>query len=321
MATDRIERPLSYAQNMEDYHLSLAFDGTERGFYIDIGGGHPIAGSVSFWLYERGWRGLVVEPQTDLVSLHRQLRPRDTIVNAVVSQLSGETEFYRVDRLHALSTLLKENAQAASAHGVGFSSVRVRSFSLADLCRLHNPAAIDFLKIDVEGAEREVIAGGDWQRYRPKVVVVEAIAPTRGTPAWENWEPLLTANGYKFVLFDTLNRFYVAEEQTDLLAKIPFDRQPWDRVRHMYEIGRAPDNALHPDHALAKELAQGFWASLPHLGDDLVLSLLRRGRGLSEMSATDRESDKLEERVRTEPFRFSLGRIACNYDGGFVSED
>jgi len=57
---------LSYAQNLEDYHLSLAFAGQTTGTYIDIGAGHPIADNVSFWFYERGWHGIVVEPQQNL---------------------------------------------------------------------------------------------------------------------------------------------------------------------------------------------------------------------------------------------------------------
>jgi hypothetical protein len=46
---------LSYSQNLEDYHLSLAFAGLTTGTYIDVGAGHPIADNVSFWFYERGW--------------------------------------------------------------------------------------------------------------------------------------------------------------------------------------------------------------------------------------------------------------------------
>jgi uncharacterized membrane protein len=60
---------LSYTQNLEDYHLSLAFAGQHTGRYIDIGAGHPIADNVSFWFYERGWQGIAVEPQADLVAL------------------------------------------------------------------------------------------------------------------------------------------------------------------------------------------------------------------------------------------------------------
>ena len=94
MPTDQaLGRPLSYAQNMEDYHLDVAFGGARQGRYIDIGGGHPVAGSVSFWFYQRGWSGIVVEPQPDLAALHRRLRPRDTLVEAVIGRSSGENGY------------------------------------------------------------------------------------------------------------------------------------------------------------------------------------------------------------------------------------
>ena len=105
----------------------------------------------------------------------------------------------------------------------------------------------DFLKVDVEGSERDVLLGGDWQRYRAKVVVLEAVAPLSGQPVWETWEPFLLAHGYRFALFDTLNRFCVAEEAPDA-ARLPRERAPWNVVTHMYEIGRAPENTRHPDH-------------------------------------------------------------------------
>jgi len=75
---------LSYSQNLEDYHLSLAFAGQTTGTYIDVGAGHPIADNVSFWFYERGWQGIVVEPQPELVALYQRLRPRDLAVPGLV---------------------------------------------------------------------------------------------------------------------------------------------------------------------------------------------------------------------------------------------
>ena len=68
---------LSYSQNLEDYHLSLAFAGQASGTYVDIGAGHPIADNVSFWFYERGWQGIVVEPQLEVAALYERLRRRD----------------------------------------------------------------------------------------------------------------------------------------------------------------------------------------------------------------------------------------------------
>ncbi len=308
---------LSYTQNLEDYHLWLAFSGHATGTYIDIGAGHPVADNVSFWFYERGWRGIVVEPQPDLAALYPRLRPRDLVVRALVGRETDESDFYLVDRLHGLSTTVEQHAQKAKAFGADYRTLRLPVVTLAGLCETHELVDIDFLKIDVEGAEADVLFGGDWKRFRPKVIVAEAMAPGTGEPAWDDWEPLLLAQGYRFALFDTLNRFYVADEHPEIMARLPSERAPWDAVRHMYEIGRAPDNPLHPDHALARELISGFLAMLPYLDENLVAEFLARARCIDD----PREREALLATVKTEAFRASLGRIACGYDGGQVIQE
>jgi FkbM family methyltransferase len=299
---------LSYAQNLEDYHLWLALGHQATGTYIDVGGGHPVADNVSFWFYERGWCGIIVEPQDELARLYERLRPRDSVVQALLGSEEGTAEFYEVDRFHGLSTMVAENAQRASELGTEYRKVRLPVTTLARICESNNLTNIDFLKIDVEGAEASVLKGGDWRRFRPKVIVIEAIAPDTGEPNWAEWEGPLLAQDYEFVLFDTLNRFYVAKECSDILARVPRERADWQAVRHMYEIGRAPENALHPDHQLAKNLISGFLASLPHLDDAALKALLER-------------SQHVVGDLNDERFRFSLGRIACGYDGGQIIED
>jgi hypothetical protein len=222
-----------------------------------------------------------------------------------------------VERLHGLSTTVQDVAQKAKAFGVGYQTVRMPVTTLARLCECHNLDSIDFLKIDVEGAEGDVLFGGDWKRFRPKVIVAEAVTPMASVPSWQDWEPFLMAQGYRFVLFDTLNRFYVAEEHPEIMARLPSGRAPWHAVRHMYEIGRAPENSQHPDHALAQDLARGFWASLPHLDASLITSLLARARQISDPGGLA----ALASTVESEQFRASLGRIACGYDGGQIVDE
>jgi len=308
---------LSYTQNLEDYHLSLAFAGQKTGTYIDIGAGHPIADNVSFWFYERGWQGIVVEPQPELAALYARLRPRDVMVCGLIGRECGEIDFHLVERLHGFSTTVERHAQQAKAFGVDYRTVRMAVTTLARLCDDHHVGSIDFLKIDVEGAEADVLFGGDWQRFRPKVIVVEAVSPGSGEPAWGEWEPFLLAQGYRFALFDTLNRFYVAQEHPEILARLPSERAPWDSARHMYEIGRAPENPQHPDHALAQDLARGFWASLPYLDRDLIASILSRGRRGSSRG----EANAAGVSIDSEAFRAALGRIACGYDGGQIIDE
>jgi len=308
---------LSYTQNLEDYHLSLAFAGQATGTYVDVGAGHPVADNVSFWFYERGWRGVVIEPQPELAELYKQLRPRDRMMRGLIGREEGEIDFYLVDRLHGFSTTVQQHADKAKAFGVGYRTIRMPVTTLARLCETHGLETIDFLKVDVEGGEADVLVGNDWRRFRPKVVLVEAIAPGSNEPAWQDWEPFLLAQGYRFALFDTLNRFYVAQEHPDILARLPRERADWHAVRHMYEIGRAPENALHPDHALAKDLARGFWATLPYLDPALIATILRRAR----RNAPPQELAGIEQTVNSEAFRASLGRIACGYDGGQIVDD
>jgi hypothetical protein len=136
-------------------------------------------------------------------------------------------------------------------------------------------------------------------------------------PSWQAWEPFLIAQRYRFALFDTLNRFYVADEHPEIMARVPTERAPWHAVRHMYEIGRAPENEQHPDHALARDLARGFWASLPYLDSNLIASILGRARRVEKHD----DLVALASTVESEQFRAALGRVACGYDGGQVIEE
>jgi FkbM family methyltransferase len=308
--------PLSYTQNLEDYHLSLAFAGQERGFYIDIGAGHPVADNVSFWFYERGWRGIAVEPQPELARLYRPIRPRDTCVQHLIGKAAGETTFYRFGRFHGLSTTVPAFADGGAQLGEAYEVMQLPTMTLAQLCEQHGVGEIDFLKVDVEGAEADVLAGNDWTRFRPKVVLAEAIMLENGSPTWESWEPFLLEQGYTFTLFDTLNRFYVANEQPAVLERMPRSRAPWDSATHMYEIGRAPESPHHPDHAIATELTRAFWAALPTLEPEVLAMLLARARGASPVDMA-----ALREQVQTDSFRAILGRIACGYDGGQIAPE
>jgi len=310
-----LAKPLSYAQNLEDYHLWQALGADGPGVYIDIGGGHPVADNVSLWFYERGWQGVVVEPQAPLARLYPHVRPRDVIHEGLIGRTTGEADLYVFDRLHGLSTTVAANAEGSRVHGDDFSTRRVPMLTLADLAERYGLMRIDFLKVDVEGAEAEVLASNDWRRFRPKVVVVEAIDPATNMPSHAGWEPILLAAGYRFRLDDTLNRFYVAEECADVFERLPAARGDWGAVTHMYEIGKAGENAAHPEHALARDLARGLFASLPLMDPAEVVRMVARGRGLDPESA---EARALAEGFASEAGRIALARVACGYDGGQV---
>ncbi len=253
---------LSYAQFLEDYHLDLVLGDRAEAVYVDIGGGHPVADNVSYHFYLKGWRGLVIEPQHNLAALYRLIRPRDTVLDMLVGAENGEISFHRVERLHGFSTIVKSNAEGAAAFGAGFITETRPIRRLSSLIDSHGIGDIAFLKIDVEGAEADVLAGIDWQRHRPAVLCIEAIQPGTGAPAHESWEALVMAAGYQLTLADGINRFYLANEASGLKERFPEKPAPWDCVRHYYELGPALTRPDHPDRALLARLQRDSWRSL-----------------------------------------------------------
>ena len=332
---------LSYAQNLEDYHLDLLFSDVARGTYVDVGGGHPVADNVSFHAYLRGWRGLVVEPQEDLARLYAGVRPRDQVVSCLAGRRSGTIDFHVVEGLHGLSSTVAANAERARGYGAATSVVTKLVEPLSKLIDAAGLGTIQFLKIDVEGAEPDVLAGLDLERHRPQVILVEAVNPNNLAADVSAWEPSLLASGYVFVFFDNLNRFYVANEAAHLAQRLPATPAPWDRVAHLWDNGRVAERPDHPDRRLADVLAAGLFASLPRAvaeTPDLLEMLVKRGLSALEKTGTTPAALKaligtaeqpggpptspqtIDDLIASDAFRAALGRIACMYDGGHLME-
>lgn len=212
---------ITYAQNGEDIVLARAFP-AHHGRYIDVGAASPTLHSVTKLFYDRGWRGVNVEP---LVSWYEELereRPNDVNVLAGVSDRGGTAEFFDLSAVkREESTLDRSVADRHRDDDVPVVVATVPVLTLDDVFALvPDQQPIDFVKIDVEGWEAAVIRGCDWTRHRPAVLVVEAIDPLTHEASHEAWEPELIAADYQVTLFDGLNRFYVAAERRDLIPSL-----------------------------------------------------------------------------------------------------
>jgi FkbM family methyltransferase len=211
---------ISYAQNAEDVVLARLFGSRSTGRYVDVGAGDPVEDSVTKHFYDLGWTGVNIEPVPALAERLAAVRPRDVNLSAAVSAKPGTAVLHVVPDAWGRTTL--DDALAVRYRDDEDWQVRdieVELVTLADVLDEH-PGEIDFLKIDVEGAEQDVIEGADWARHRPRIVVVEATDPGSTTLAYESWEPVLTDAGYRCALFDGLNRFYAQtqdEEAFDVL--------------------------------------------------------------------------------------------------------
>jgi FkbM family methyltransferase len=266
---------ISYAQRYEDLYLMRCFGGQREGFYIDIGSGHPVYDNTSFAFYLKGWHGITVEPNPSLARLTRAVRPRDHHVEALAGAAPGAATFYLVDEFHGLSTMIEAHARAAQVQfGKSSQAIAVAVTTLTELCERHAPPVFDFLKVDVEGAEHDVLRGGDWQSYRPKVLVVEALAPFTLAPAWPAWEPFVASHGYRYVWFDSLNRYYLAEEAGDLASCFEDAPRAFLDAVQFRNVKPALADESHPDHRLATILADADMARLPLIAREVLLELV-----------------------------------------------
>lgn len=211
----RLKYFISYAQNYEDVMLHRALGHVERGFYIDVGAQDPETDSVTRAFYERGWRGINIEPVQHWFERLQEQRPHDINLQVAVSDHPGELKLYESDT-SGLSTSDGAFAADARARGWNMREATVPCVTLEQICAEHSVHVVHFLKVDCEGAEEQALRGMPLDQVRPWIIVVEATEPNSARATHQQWESLLTDNQYEFAYFDGLNRYYVAQEHLEL---------------------------------------------------------------------------------------------------------
>ena len=208
---------ISYAQNYEDVMLRRVLKSVSRGFYVDVGAAWPDEHSVTKAFYDQGWSGINIEPNPRFHAALSEARPRDVNLRIAVGERGGEVVMNIIDGT-GLSSVDDGIAQGHIEAGWSLERQAVKMERLADILEKHLPPGqeINFLKVDVEGLEEQVLRGNDWQKFRPWIVLVEATLPMSQTPSYKHWEPILLDAGYLFAYADGLNRFYVARSHATL---------------------------------------------------------------------------------------------------------
>ena len=209
---------VSYAQNFEDVILWRALKHIKNGVYVDVGAQHPVLDSVSNAFYEHGWRGLHVEPVPAYAQLLRDHRPDETVLQVALADKEGTIELHVFPNT-GLSTAIGTYADNHQKNrGFEQHAIQVPLITLTTALQPLLGKDIHWLKIDVEGFEEQVLNGWDSHVFRPWIMVVEATVPGSPEVDCAKWDPILIEANYKFVYFDGLNRFYVAQEHPELFA-------------------------------------------------------------------------------------------------------
>lgn len=163
----------AYSQNGEDIMLDRIFN-KKKGFYIDIGAHHPLRFSNTHYFYRMGWNGINIDAQPGSMKEFNKIRKRDINIEAAISDVEEELIFYSFND-GALNTF--DGHLVTSLKNTKYrivSKQKISTISLTNvLSQFELPDEIDFMSIDAEGFDLNVIRSNDWSKYRPKIILIE----------------------------------------------------------------------------------------------------------------------------------------------------
>jgi FkbM family methyltransferase len=167
----------SYSQEGEDLILNRFYDNKPNGFFVDIGAHHPLRYSNTYKFYKKGWRGINIDAMPGSMEPFKKIRPDDINLEMPVSDKKETLPFY-IFKETALNSFSKEHAdalEAKSEHRVE-SVVNIQTDTLLSILDNYLPVniKIDFMSIDAEGFDFNIVKSNDWQKYRPGMVLLES---------------------------------------------------------------------------------------------------------------------------------------------------
>ena len=165
----------SYSMDKEDLVIEGYFKNKNKGFYVDVGCYHPLQRNNTMLLYQKGWRGINIDISDFSIKLFKFLRPDDFNLNVAVSNKEGEIDMFFQKKLSQLSTIKENSAKKAFQGNILNQKILSRKLtSILDECK-YKDQKIDFLNIDAEGADFEVLQSLDFNKYSPELICIEVI--------------------------------------------------------------------------------------------------------------------------------------------------
>lgn len=171
----------SYSQEGEDVLLSRVFNPQVNtlGFYIDVGAHHPKRFSNTYLFHKSGWKGMNIDATPGSMESFKKMRPSDINLELAISNSARELTFYCFNE-PALNGFSKELTDFRENLGDAYyvsEELIIKTHKLSEVLESYMPedVEIDFLTIDVEGLDFEVIQSNDWDKFRPKIVLVEIL--------------------------------------------------------------------------------------------------------------------------------------------------
>jgi FkbM family methyltransferase len=216
LLTDRILQPFAFrhfSQEGEDAILLRLLEERPSGFYVDVGAHHPKRFSNTFLFYQMGWRGINIEPSPGLGECFNRIRPRDINLEIGVGETPGVLTYFMFNdpALNTFDELLMREREALTEYSVvATRDVAVERLETIFEERLPENQTIDFMSIDVEGFDLQVLRSNDWNRFRPEFILVEALEFRVETANEHPIHVFMRSVGYELVA-KTMNTLFYRE--------------------------------------------------------------------------------------------------------------
>ncbi|HLT86767.1 MAG TPA: FkbM family methyltransferase [Sphingobacterium sp.] len=193
----------SYSQEGEDMVLLGFYEGQKKykGFYVDVGAHHPYRFSNTLAFYKRGWKGINIEPNPEAMKWFSWFRRRDINLNLGIAENNGTLRYYCFNEpaLNGFSPEISEERDGTARYSIVKTiDVPVRRLDTILDQYLEDNTEIDFFSVDAEGFDLAVLQSNNWDKYRPRYILVEdtfEIGMVSTTPIIE----FLKQKGYRMV--------------------------------------------------------------------------------------------------------------------------
>lgn len=205
----------SYSQFGEDLILKGLMerdqiDLSKKGFYLDVGAHHPTRFSNTKLFYDLGWSGINIEPNEGIKNLFDKTRPRDKTLEIGLSKKCGSQKFFLYNET-ALNSFNNRDSELSDTPYISSGSKVIETSRMEVVLNDFHGESLpepNFLDIDVEGLEMEVLEGNDWDKFKFNYILIEQKIQSVDLIKYSPLFIFLSKKGYKLLAHNGLTGFY-----------------------------------------------------------------------------------------------------------------
>ncbi|MCY3414833.1 MAG: FkbM family methyltransferase [Candidatus Heimdallarchaeota archaeon] len=167
---------IAYSQEGEDLIINRLLQGNKTGFYVDVGAHHPKRFSNTYFFYKKGWNGINIDARPGSMDEFYKVRPRDINIEQAISEFPEKLIYYYFNdpALNGFSkeiSMKRENETSYKIIKEEILETQTLKFILDN--NINKGQKIDFMSIDVEGLDFQVLKSNDWDLYQPHLIIIE----------------------------------------------------------------------------------------------------------------------------------------------------